>query len=451
MASPFDARHRTHLRSTYTDTPPAAAAAPPAERQNALMRSQFPQYRPLSGDDARRFILDATIVLDTNVLFALYRVGATARDESIRALESVRDRLWVPHQIGLEFYRNVETVREELSGAYESSLVAVAALRDPTLKAFGTGWRHQESRRLVGETLSKAIEELHRNLATLRDTDLAIVGSEDELLERIELLLDGRVSVAPPPNVVRQRVEEFTSYRSPNRVPPGYRDARKSTDLLGAGDYLLWCELLDHASSSDGPVLLVTEDTKDDWYQRAHGKSSGPRPELIAEFAHHSPHGYHQVTFERFLHLVKQHLGTVVSEETVDEVADAARETVIEDHLETLLGSAASLSELYGTSAMRAIVEEASAALASANTPVVRRIIEEASVGNTPAVRRMVEEASAAARLVAMQGGTDMASRSRTPLGEGGSRGQGTVESVDDATDGAQEGPTGVQPEEDDR
>ena len=118
---------------------PHSRGCPPAERQNAFMRSQFPQYRPLSGDDARRFILDATIVLDTNVLFSLYRVGATARDESIRVLESVRDRLWVPHQTGLEFYRNVETVREELSEAYASSLAAVAALRDPTLKAFGTG------------------------------------------------------------------------------------------------------------------------------------------------------------------------------------------------------------------------------------------------------------------------------------------------------------------------
>jgi len=102
--------------------------------------------------------------------------------------------------------------------------------------------------------------------------------------------------------------------------------------LLQAGDYLIWCEVLDLASQVDTPVLLVTNDLKKDWYER----DDVPRAELVREFAEHSPNGYHQVRLETFLRLVRDHLGATVKDETVESVAAAQVQKIVDDWFETL-------------------------------------------------------------------------------------------------------------------
>src|SRR5262245_36132686 len=44
-------------------------------------------------------------VLDTNVLLDFYRLPLNAQDEFWSALDKLKDRLWLPHQVGLEYQR----------------------------------------------------------------------------------------------------------------------------------------------------------------------------------------------------------------------------------------------------------------------------------------------------------------------------------------------------------
>ncbi|MFD4759474.1 PIN-like domain-containing protein [Streptomyces sp. NPDC058439] len=48
------------------------------------------------------------VVLDTNVLLNLYRSNARTRQDTLAVLTRLRDRLWVPHQVLTEFWRNRE-------------------------------------------------------------------------------------------------------------------------------------------------------------------------------------------------------------------------------------------------------------------------------------------------------------------------------------------------------
>jgi hypothetical protein len=58
----------------------------------------------------KKFFEDALIVLDANVLLALYKIGADARREVLSVLTDVISRLWVPHQAALEFCQNRKRV-----------------------------------------------------------------------------------------------------------------------------------------------------------------------------------------------------------------------------------------------------------------------------------------------------------------------------------------------------
>lgn len=77
------------------------------------MKQIFRNYYRLSNDEFAELWKNCIFVLDTNILLNLYRFPSEARDDLIRALDRVRDRLWIPHQVALEYQENRLTVIAE--------------------------------------------------------------------------------------------------------------------------------------------------------------------------------------------------------------------------------------------------------------------------------------------------------------------------------------------------
>jgi hypothetical protein len=70
------------------------------------MREQFAHFYAPDEDATASAMRTGLVVPDTNVLLGLYKVQRTARRELGAALGKLGDRLWIPHQVGLEFHRN---------------------------------------------------------------------------------------------------------------------------------------------------------------------------------------------------------------------------------------------------------------------------------------------------------------------------------------------------------
>jgi hypothetical protein len=304
------------------------------------MRSIYPELFARSDTDVRHFVTDATVVLDANVLLGLYRLSSDARENAIEVLEapSVGGRLWLPYQAGLEFVRNRARVAGALDDAYNKARRVIDEIQAKTAGAFDTGERHKRSREAVIEVVKGVVANLKAELEQLRTSDEARIDPDDDpILPRIERLLAHRTGSPPSPNLVQERIQIFNSYRAPNLIPPGFDDIKSKVGADTAGDYLIWAEILDLGATSDKPVLFLTDDLKNDWYDGPRGRRTGPRPELIREFAHYSSNGYHQLGFARFLDLAREHLLLDVDETTVDEVTEAAEaaEAETQGHLST--------------------------------------------------------------------------------------------------------------------
>lgn len=69
----------------------------------------FEGYRTPSEDDYRRVLTEGLVVPDTNVLLNLYRYNAQTQTDLFAVLERLGDRLWIPHQVLVEFWRNRES------------------------------------------------------------------------------------------------------------------------------------------------------------------------------------------------------------------------------------------------------------------------------------------------------------------------------------------------------
>lgn len=64
----------------------------------------------------KQFLERGLVVLDTNVLLDLYEVGSQARNEVLGTLQSIKNRLWIPNQVALEFsHRRRQVVLDRMS------------------------------------------------------------------------------------------------------------------------------------------------------------------------------------------------------------------------------------------------------------------------------------------------------------------------------------------------
>jgi hypothetical protein len=364
------------------------------------VRTRFQPETP----DPEQFVRSATIVPDTNVLLGLYRLSPSARNDALAALEAVAERLWLPHQVGLEFYRNLDEARGGLDDAYASARKSVEEARK-AVAAFSEGRRHKDSREAMTALITPAVDALLVEIDRLRQNDPAIVDPEnDEVQSRIEALFDGRVGLKPADDLIQRRVEHFIGYRVPNLIPPGFEDVkRKQQPLLAAGDYLLWCELLDHAEVDGGPVLLVSDDTKNDWYQRAHGKSEGPRQELVMEFARRSVGGYHQMTLARFVELAREVLDADVAKASVDEIEaiedESVRDAASDERRQQLARTTSAIDALLALSKvpMGSVVMDAIAAQAKFPSSAVMDAVAAAAAAQAKFPSSAVMDAIAAA------------------------------------------------------
>ena len=70
------------------------------------MKSQFPGYYRPTQAEFKELWNDCIFILDTNVLLNLYRYDEATRNDFLVTLEYVKDRLWIPHQVALEYQEN---------------------------------------------------------------------------------------------------------------------------------------------------------------------------------------------------------------------------------------------------------------------------------------------------------------------------------------------------------
>ena len=70
------------------------------------MKNKLKEYIPLS-DNHRKIIWENGIfVLDANVLLNMCRYSKKSCDELIGIIEKHKDNLWLPYQVGMEFFNN---------------------------------------------------------------------------------------------------------------------------------------------------------------------------------------------------------------------------------------------------------------------------------------------------------------------------------------------------------
>lgn len=249
----------------------------------------FEGYRTISTAEYVEALGKGLVAVDANVLLNLYRYDDSSRGELLKILGALGDRLFVPHQVMLEFWRNREQALRDRWNTAQSTISRLKEVGETARSTVGE-WANrlavsEDARANLLDPLREAFEQVEEAVeasagdveeAERRDT------SRDPVVRGLEQMLMGNVGPPYGPKDYENALIEGRR-RIDMKVPPGYKDVDKPGDDA-LGDYLVWDEtLLEAKKRGVEQLVFVTGDVKDDWWRRERGQLRGPRIELYNE------------------------------------------------------------------------------------------------------------------------------------------------------------------------
>jgi predicted nucleic acid-binding protein len=137
----------------------------------------FESYRTPTEADYRSLLTRDLIVPDTNVFLNLYRYNEQTRNDFLSVLNALGDRLWVPRQVIVEFWRNRDKVLQDPRDT-EKTIRELAEQRDRTIETV-RAWANRvglsnERKVHFSQILSDAFNSVPEDVKSLADDDAGV-------------------------------------------------------------------------------------------------------------------------------------------------------------------------------------------------------------------------------------------------------------------------------------
>ncbi len=190
------------------------------------MRDIFPEHFTPSKEEFAVFWQNATFAFDSGGLLALYRTSPKTRGTYLDILRHFEERLWLPHQAGLEFLRNRPAVMESQIAAYRNFKGIVENISKYRQEAEN----NKHNQLLKYEVLSSTLDNCYKLLqeSFCEDSDVSTYETNCAATHaELERLFANRTGRAPADISAREKQLEK---RYQELQPPGYMDQKKEKD-----------------------------------------------------------------------------------------------------------------------------------------------------------------------------------------------------------------------------
>lgn len=294
----------------------------------------FKDYYDLKDKDYNDIWSNCLFVVDANVLLNLYRYSEATQKELLNILQKLSDKLWLPHQVALEYHSNRLAViyeqRDVLEQITNNLNQTEKDMKNKLIELFDKNKRNHPF--LDINQINKEIEEFFKKLVSdINDSKSSYPNliEEDIILNQVTTLFDNKVGEHYS-NEQLEEIYDDGKKRYSNKVPPGYKDEKDKKDKRKYykdiviqdmyGDLIVWKQLIDKAKNEEKPVVFVTDDNKEDWWEKVRGRTIGPRRELINEFMFETKQSILMYNTDRFMEYASKFLREDVSRTAIDEV-----------------------------------------------------------------------------------------------------------------------------------
>jgi hypothetical protein len=292
------------------------------------MRGDFPGYYQHSEEQLEALWKSAVVVPDTNVLLTLYRLGESTREKLLAILDGLGDRLFVPHQVAFEFQQSRLGVIDEQMKAYDDLDRELEKLSTSVLQTLRTHPRLDRAE--LSKQIESALKPIRDQIAAVKEDhpdplDGGHALGADRVRDELDRILDTRVG--GPRDF--EKLKKVGAPRYERKQAPGWKDADKP-ERDRYGDLCIWLDAIDRVKADQKPLILITEERKEDWWWDWKGSLIGPCPELVEEVRDKAGQQFHLSNLSQFMEEGARALGLELSEEERDDVERVQQPEVVE-------------------------------------------------------------------------------------------------------------------------
>lgn len=292
--------------------------------EGASMRDRFPWYF-VEKTHYEEAWSQGILTIDANVILDLYRYNKATREALLQALESFKGRLWISHQTALEFIKNRRSVILDVFSDFEKSNRHLEELIASSQKVSSSFKGLRAIPKNISDELLDAVKTATETARVAIEKEKSLIPSYDvvdEVVLRLEGCLDG--NIGGKPDDMEDAMKE-AERRKKQEIPPGYKDSGKEGDGF-AGDYLMWRQILAHGKKTGKPVILVTSEQKEDWWEQKSGRTLNARRELLEEAFNEMGQRLFLYHTDRFLQLHQERTAGKLNEEVLEDIREISRE-----------------------------------------------------------------------------------------------------------------------------
>jgi hypothetical protein len=281
------------------------------------MLSGFEEHFPLEKHAVDEIFENGIVVVDTNVLLNIYRYSPATRSDVTAVLNKMRDRIWFPNQVIVEFLKNRLNVIASQTNRYNEFKTKFLEMNEDFVKELEKINEHPFLDKKIVDDFKAVISRLKSDL----ETKLAFLHSlsrDDTFFSELVEVIQGKIG-APFTETELKDIYKEGEDRFVRAIPPGFEDKQKKGNEK-FGDLVIWKQICIFSKTEKKAILFVTDDKKSDWWLEFRGERLGPRTELREELKKHSGVNFHIQTMMHFLEMVKLSKKADVSEQTIKEV-----------------------------------------------------------------------------------------------------------------------------------
>lgn len=262
------------------------------------MKKTFKEYHRFTEAEYKDIFEKCLFILDTSTLLNLYGYSQNTLNIYIEVLTKLKQKnqLWIPHQVGYEFFENRIKVILNSEKSYDDILNILNTAKNEIDKKYKDHpfLNLKEIKNELEDGL-KSVEGKIKEKKTAHPKWI----EKDDILEKIQILFEDSVGGSYP----KHRYEEICKeggQRYGSKIPPGFQDDNKSEERK-YGDLIVWFQIIDKAIETRRPIILISGDVKKDWWLEVAGNRIMPLPQLKKEMYEKAGVDFHIYTADNFL------------------------------------------------------------------------------------------------------------------------------------------------------
>lgn len=286
--------------------------------ERPTMRERFRHHHRYLETELADIWKSCHFLLDTNVLLNIYRYADATRRDFFKALEAVKDRIWIPNQVAEEFYANRTDVIVKQKAQFDLAIGSITKVISSLNSGdFTKSWFLD--RASIEATLQPAIKQAIQLLQAQKEAHPDLLRN-DPFLEELAQLISRSIGDPPPKDSLDKLYAKAEERIKENRPPGTATEDLKKPIPEKYGDILIWMEAIVYARSRKVPIIFVTDEKKDDWWQEIRGQKLGPRLELRAEMYKEAGIDFYMCSSSHFLEKIStQFVELDIQNKTIEE------------------------------------------------------------------------------------------------------------------------------------